>query len=395
MHGVVLVFRDFSEQKTASRELRQAKEAAETASKAKDQFLAMLSHELRTPLTPVLATLNLWEVSGDLPEPIRSDVQMLRRNIELEARIIDDLLDLTRLGRGMISVSPEDTDVHELVELLISLSQSELHEKDLDVSLRLNAPRHYVYTDAARLQQVLWNILLNAIKFTGSGGSITIDTSNNSDGKIDVSIADTGIGMTAETISKLFVPFEQGDPSHHRRYRGLGLGMTISNALINLLKGKLTAESPGPGQGPTFTVRLPTITGTPATSEADGALPTAVGKVNLLLVEDHLDSARALAGLLEKRGYRVETVPTVATALEAVARDNFDLLVCDLGLPDASGIDLIVEIRKTKTTPAIALTGFGMQQDIERAQQAGFNSHLTKPVNLQKLEVTIRRLLRM
>lgn len=394
MYGVVLVFRDFSEQKNASRELRQAKEAAETASKAKDQFLAMLSHELRTPLTPVLATLNLWEVSGDLPEPVRSDVQMLRRNIELEARIIDDLLDLTRLGRGMVSVSPEDTDVHELLELLIGLSQSELHEKDLDVSLRLNAPRHYVHTDAARLQQVLWNILLNAIKFTGSGGDITIRTSNNSDGKIDVSIADTGIGMSRETISKLFIPFEQGDPTHHRRYRGLGLGMTISNALIDLLKGKLTAESPGPGQGSTFTVSLPTITGAPATSEPDGALPTVAGKVNLLLVEDHLDSARALAGLLEKRGYKVETVPTVAKALDAVARDNFDLLVCDLGLPDASGIDLIMEIRKTKTTPAIALTGFGMQQDIDRAQQAGFNSHLTKPVNLQKLEVTIRRLLR-
>ena len=395
MHGVVLVFRDFSEQKNASRELRQAKEAAETAIKAKDQFLAMLSHELRTPLTPVLATLNLWEVSGDIPEPIRSDVQMLRRNIELEARIIDDLLDLTRLGRGMVSVSPEDTDVHELLELLIGLSQSELHEKDLDVSLHLSASRHYVHTDAARLQQVLWNILLNAIKFTESGGDISIRTSNNSDGKIDVSIADTGIGMTTETISKLFIPFEQGDPTHHRRYRGLGLGMTISNALINLLEGKLTAESPGPGQGSTFTVSLPTITGVPATSEPDGALPTVTGKVNLLLVEDHLDSARALSGLLEKRGYKVESVPTVAKALEALERDNFDLLVCDLGLPDASGIDLIKEIRKTKTTPAIALTGFGMQQDIERAQQAGFNSHLTKPVNLQKLEVTIRRLLRM
>lgn len=395
VHGVVLVFRDFSEQKNASRELREAKEAAETASKAKDQFLAMLSHELRTPLTPVLATLNLWEVSGNLPEPVRSDVQMLRRNIELEARIIDDLLDLTRLGRGMVSVSPEETDVHELLELLIGLSQSELHEKDLNVSLRLEALRHYVHTDAARLQQVLWNILLNAIKFTGSGGNITIGTSNDADGKIDVSIADTGIGMTPETMSKLFVPFEQGDPTHHRRYRGLGLGMTISNALIKLLKGKLSVDSPGLGQGSTFTVSIPTVTGAPATTEPDGALPTVPGKVNLLLVEDHLDSARALAGLLEKRGYKVESVPTVAKALEALEREEFDLLVCDLGLPDASGIDLITEVRKTKRTPAIALTGFGMQQDIERSQQAGFNSHLTKPVSVRKLELTIRRLLRM
>jgi hypothetical protein len=319
---------------------------------------------------------------------------MLRRNIELEARIIDDLLDLTRLGRGMVSVSPEDTDVHELLELLIGLSQSELQEKDLNVSVRLNASRHYVHTDASRLQQVLWNILLNAIKFTESGGDITIRTSNNSDGKIDVSIADTGIGMTGETISKLFVPFEQGDPKLHRQYRGLGLGMTISNALVQLLKGKLIAESPGLGQGSKFTVTFPTIASTPVTNEPDGSLPTVSGKVNLLLVEDHHDSARALTSLLENRGYKVESVPTVATALDALARDGFDLLICDLGLPDGSGIDLIAKIRKTQTTPAIALTGFGMQQDIERAQQAGFDSHLTKPVNLQKLEATIRRLLR-
>ena len=394
VHGVVLVFRDFSEQKHASRELQEAKEAAEAANKAKDQFLAMLSHELRTPLTPVLATLTLWEVNGQLPEAIRSDVQMLRRNIELEARIIDDLLDLTRLGRGMVSVSSEDTDMHELLELLIGLSQSELHEKNLKVSLRLNASRHHVHTDAARLQQVLWNILVNAIKFTGSGGTITIGTSNNSEGKIDVSIVDTGIGMTPETISKLFVPFEQGDRTHHRQYRGLGLGMAISNALIKLLKGTLTAESGGLGQGSTFTVSFPTITGTPATSEPHRALPTVTGKVNLLLVEDHQDTARALASLLQNRGYKVERVPTVATALEAIQREDFDLLVCDLGLPDASGIELMVEIRKTKTTPAIALTGFGMQHDIERARQAGFDSHITKPVNLQKLEVIIRRLLR-
>ena len=295
----------------------------------------------------------------------------------------------------MVSVSPEDTDVHELLELLIGFSQGQLQQKNLNLSLRLNAPRHCVHTDAARLQQILWNILLNAIKFTESGGSIVISTSNNSDGKIDVSIADTGIGMTPETISKLVIPFEQGDATHHRRYRGLGLGMTISNALIKLLNGKLTAKSEGLGQGSTFTVSFPTITGTPARSEPDGALPTVDGKVNLLLVEDHQDSARALASLLENRGYKVETVPTVATALEALEREEFDLLVCDLGLPDASGIDLIAEIRKTKTTPAIALTGFGMQQDIERAQEAGFDSHLTKPVNLQKLEVTIRRLLRM
>ncbi len=240
--GVVLVFRDFSEHKRAERELREAKEAAEIANKAKDQFLAMLSHELRTPLTPVLATLNLWEASEDVPASLHSDVQMLRRSIELEARIIDDLLDLTRIARGMLSFSPENTDVHALVEFLVTLSQSEFQDKQLKVALHLNAPRHNVYTDAARLQQVLWNILRNAIKFTDTGGSITIATTNDTYDNIAVAIADTGVGMTPETISRLFVPFEQADRSRSKRYDGLGLGMAISNALVGLLEGKLTAE---------------------------------------------------------------------------------------------------------------------------------------------------------
>jgi PAS domain S-box-containing protein len=166
IHGVVLVFRDFSEYRARERELRAAKVEAEMANKAKDQFLAMLSHELRTPLTPVLATLNLWEASKEVPAFLQDDVQMLRRSIELEARIIDDLLDLTRIARGMLSFSPENTDLHALIEFLMSLSQSEMQEKRLDVSLALNAARHHVHTDAARLQQVLWNILRNAIKFT-------------------------------------------------------------------------------------------------------------------------------------------------------------------------------------------------------------------------------------
>src|SRR5205823_6727790 len=179
LRGVVLVFRDFSDRKQAERELRVAKDAAETANKAKDQFLAMLSHELRTPLTPVLATLNLWEASEDVPESLQPDIQMLRRSIELEARIIDDLLDLTRIARGMLSFSAENTDVHALIEFLVGLSRSEFQEKQLKVSLKLEASKHFIHTDVARLQQVLWNILRNAIKFTESRGIVTIATSND------------------------------------------------------------------------------------------------------------------------------------------------------------------------------------------------------------------------
>ncbi len=393
IRGVVLVFRDFSEHKEAERALRQAKTEAETANKAKDQFLAMLSHELRTPLTPVLATLNLWEASEDVPRSLQSDVQMLRRSIELEARIIDDLLDLTRIARGLLSFSPENTDVHALIEFLVGLSQSEFQSKELKVTLNLNASRHHVHTDAARLQQVLWNIFRNAVKFTDQGGAVTISTANDAEHNIDITVTDTGIGMTPETLSKLFVPFEQADPARNRRYGGLGLGMAISSALVDLLEGEITAESPGLGKGSTFTVRF--LTTDPATigDEPAPAARPARDKVRLLLVEDHVDTARALSRLLENRGYKLEAASSVASALEAAGRGEFDVFLCDLGLPDGTGIDFIEKVRKSRDTPAIALTGFGMQEDIERAQRAGFNAHLTKPVNLQKLEVTIWQLL--
>ncbi|HEY4282861.1 MAG TPA: CHASE3 domain-containing protein, partial [Chthoniobacterales bacterium] len=355
--GVVLVFRDFSARKQAELELRLAKEAAENASKAKDQFLAMLSHELRTPLTPVLATLNLWEASEDVPQSLQPDVQMLRRSVEMEARIIDDLLDLTRIARGLLSFSPEDTDVHAVIEFLVGLSQSEVQNKNLKLKVKLDASHHYIYTDSARLQQVFWNILRNAIKFTEHGGSITIATSNDSTGNIDVAIADTGIGMTQETISKLFVPFEQADPTRNRRYGGLGLGMAISSALVDLLEGQLRVESPGLGKGSSFTVIFPTKDPSAKSTEPSVKPRTSREKVQLLLLEDHSDTARALTRLLENRGYKVEAVPTVRAALEAVDRTEFDVLLCDLGLPDGTGREFIQKVRETRKTPAIALTG--------------------------------------
>src|SRR6476619_1567351 len=393
IRGIELVFRDFTQQKRAEQEVLGAKDAAETANKAKDQFLAMLSHELRTPLTPVLATLNLWEASEEIPPALRADVEMLRRSVELEARIIDDLLDLTRIARGMLSFSPENTDVHALIEFLVGLSQSELQIKVLKLALKLNAPRHHVHTDAARLQQVLWNVLRNAVKFTDQGGGITIITSNDAQDRLDITFHDTGIGMTPDTLSKLFIPFEQADPTMNRRYGGLGLGMAISNALVDLLDGEIRAESPGLGLGSTFTITFPTVDPATNGSEPTSAARKSQDKVRLLLVEDHGDTARALARLLENRGFTTKTAPNIATALEAVGREDFDLFLCDLGLPDGNGVDFIRKVRETWKTPAIALTGFGMQEDIERAQKAGFDAHLTKPVNLQKLEATMWRLL--
>jgi PAS domain S-box-containing protein len=394
LRGVVLIFRDFSDHRRIEKELRAAKDEAEEANKAKDRFLAMLSHELRTPLTPVLATLNLWEAGKDLPASLAADVGMLRRSVELEARIIDDLLDLTRISRGMLSLAPENVDVHAVWKFLIDLSQNELGEKKLKVELELNAREHHVNADPARLQQVFWNILRNAIKFTDNDGRITVSTSNDASGNIVTAISDTGIGMTRETISRMFLPFEQADPARRSRYGGLGLGMAISSALVELLNGRLVAASEGLERGSTFTVTFPTA---PAVEDGvkpdDGAPSRISGKTRILLVEDHADTARALSRLLASRNYQVKTEGTVAAGLAAVTSEKFDILLCDLGLPDGTGMDFVAAARKFSNAPAIALTGFGMQQDIERALEAGFAAHMTKPLNLQKLEAEILRLL--
>lgn len=392
LEGVVLVFRDFSEHKTIERELRAAKDAAESASKAKDQFLAMLSHELRTPLTPVLATLQLWEMrAASLPPLLQSDVKMLRHNVELEARIIDDLLDLTRIARGVLSLSAEEIDVHEIIKLPLDIICSDADGKDIKVALQLHATRHFVHCDAVRLQQVLWNVLRNAVNFTDRKGNITIRTNNHAD-QITISIEDSGIGMSSETLAKLFTPFEQADRNRSVRYGGLGLGMAISHALVRQMGGELSAESQGMGKGSKFVISLK-VQKQPS---AAGSLPAAAApmreKRSILLVEDHADTAAALSRLLEARGHVVRAVSSAAEALLIFKRDLFDLMICDIGLPDGNGYNLLNSIRQIDSIAAVALTGFGMTTDIAQANEAGFDAHLTKPVDFHKLESVIAKL---
>lgn len=397
VRGVVLVFRDFSEHKEAERKLRHAKEELEAAAKAKDQFLATLSHELRTPLTPVLATLSVWETSEQLPQQVRSDVLMLRRNVELEARLIDDLLDLTKIVKGKLTLNPEVCDVHDLVQAVVQVYQSELHAKRLELAIALSADRRHVTADPARLQQVFWNILKNATKFTPEGGRITIASFNDENGRVHLSFTDTGIGMTPEVLAKIFQPFEQGTQETGRRYGGLGLGMSISKALMDAHGGVLSASSKGTSQGSTFTVSMLSVLA-PSRSTTDSAPPASSStkqfrKLRILLVEDHADSAMVVQRLLVQLGHAVEIRDSVAGATQLFGDGNiFDLLLSDIGLPDGTGIDLIREIRKQHQLPAVALTGFGMEEDINRCREAGFNAHLTKPVSFQKLEALLRDL---
>lgn len=397
MRGVILIFRDISDQRAAHRQLFEANQALEMASQTKDQFLAALSHELRTPLTPVLATLTTWEVSDDLPSSFLADVQMLRRNVELEARLIDDLLDVTRIANAKLSLNLELVDAHELLQNVVAMYQSEIRAKRLSVSMNLAAERHYVKADPARLQQVFGNILNNATKFTAPGGHIDISTSNDFDQRLKMIFTDNGIGMSAETLESIFTPFKQGRDVIADRYGGLGLGMAISKALVDVHAGTLSAASPGLGRGSVFTVSLPSIHAQTSRIEALAGTGAAQGfhadGMSILLVEDHEDSAEVLARLLRLRGYRVEIAATVADAIRLARSERFDLLISDIGLPDGTGVDLIHEIRRDSSIPAIALTGFGMDKDIARYRAAGFNGHLTKPVNFQRLEIAIGQFL--
>jgi CheY-like chemotaxis protein/anti-sigma regulatory factor (Ser/Thr protein kinase) len=349
----------------------------------------MLSHELRTPLTPVLATLQAWDIDNDVPEPFRRQVYMLRRNLELEARLIDDLLDLTRISRGVLAFHPEVVDVHSIIGLLASIVRSDVLRKEINLQLKLEATRRFVNTDPSRLQQVLWNILRNAVNYTDEHGSVSVETHDDGD-RISITVSDSGVGMAPETIQRLFTPFEQADRSRSVRYGGLGVGLAISQALVEQMNGEIVASSPGLGRGSRFTVRLETVAEESAATDfqSPGASePTK--QLSILLVEDHVDTALALARLLKMRGHQVRTAASTKEAEAECATHPFDLLLCDIGLPDGTGYDLIKRVRAQSEIAAIAVTGFGMQSDVDHALAAGFDAHVTKPINLSRLESAI------
>jgi len=394
VRGVVLVFRDFSEHKQAERELRNARDMLEHSARAKDRFLAILSHELRTPLTPVLATLNLWEAGDDLPEQLCDDVLMMRRNIELEARLIDDLLDVTRIVQGKLTLNPELCDVHDLLMSSIQVYKSEFHAKRIETRVDLQATRRFVTADCARIQQVFWNVLKNATKFTPEGGRIDIKTTNDVEGRIVITISDTGVGMTPDVIERIFQPFTQGHDDTHRRFGGLGLGLTIAKAFVEAHGGSIEASSEGPQRGSTFTIKMLAASATgPVAPTKPSPKPACATdrKLQILLVEDHADSAMVLERFLTRLGHQVDTCHTITAARNSLANGrDFDMVFSDIGLPDGTGIELIKEIRQKHTWPAVALTGFGMNEDVARCREAGFDAHLTKPVSIQNLEAVIR-----
>lgn len=373
-------------------ERKRAEEQANAANRAKDHFLAALSHELRTPLTPVLLKIAMLRELPDLPPEIRADLRMIQRNVELEAKLIDDLLDLTRITRGKLSLHREVTDVHLLLDHVVKICADEVAKKRLHVDLKPEAPEHFVWADEARLQQVFWNLLKNAVKFTPAGGGIEIRTANEETGRIRIDVIDRGIGIEPETLPRLFSAFEQGDPTITRTFGGLGLGLAICKALVDQHGGTLSGVSAGRGKGATFTVSLETVS-TPLRSErAVAAASVSTGRpLRLLLVEDHEPTLQVMSALLESAGHDVKAAPNLASARKLAAEGDFDLLVSDLGLPDGSGLDLMRELRESHGLRGIAVSGYGMEEDLRRSREAGFLEHLIKPVDPAKLKAAIAR----
>jgi signal transduction histidine kinase/DNA-binding response OmpR family regulator len=367
---------------------QKARAEAERANRAKDSFLAMLSHELRTPLTPVLTSVLALEQTEDLPADLRASLQMIRRNVELEARLIDDLLDLTRISKGKVQLSLEEVNAHSLLQNALEICQADIDKKRLALRTEFRAEKVSLEADPARLQQIFWNLIKNAVKFTAEGGRLEIRT-DNVDDEFRVEISDSGMGIDSETLPKIFNAFEQGDRA---QLGGLGLGLAISKALVETHHGKLTAASPGPGQGATFTVIFPLAESRAGTRDsAVPVVPAPRKAMRVLLVEDHEDTNRSLTQLLRRRGYYVHAANSVQSALAAAAQEQFDVLVSDIGLPDGSGIDLMGKLKNDRPIFGIALTGFGMEDDLRKSHEVGFHHHLVKPVDLNRLDALIQQ----
>lgn len=401
--------------------LRLALEAAEAANKEKDQFLAIVSHELRTPLTPALAAAAMLEGDKTISPQMRKDLSVIRRNIEVEARLIDDLLDITRIVRGKLELRRQVVDVRSLLEhAMQNYCLDAAAKKQIRVSMKITAAESHVLVDGSRMTQVFWNLLQNACKFTAAGGSIDVRVYNedrqlrspsvvspNGDkdrlGQLVVDVSDTGMGISPETLPKIFNAFEQGERSRGQGFGGLGLGLAISRAIIELHGGSISAASEGKGKGATFTVRLDcakpvltTETDQPVAAVSD---PVAKRSMRVLVVEDHPDTAEQFARLLRRAGHEVVCAGSIeeaqTCALVAPGQDRacaFDILISDLDLPDGSGRELMRNLAQRYPIHGIAISGHGMKEDVDGSMQAGFSHHITKPVNWAELKAVIAKL---
>jgi CheY-like chemotaxis protein len=336
------------------------------------------------------------------PESFHNVLEMIRRNVFLEARLIDDLLDRTRIQSGKLRLKREVIDAHALVLMVIEVCREDLRSANLELALDLAARRHNVDADLDRLQQVLWSLLNNAIKFTPAGGMVTVrsrDLDASPEGRsgawLNLEVSDTGIGIEPDVLPRIFEILEHDGLSSSRRPGGLGLGLLISRSIVEQHGGRLAASSAGKNRGATFTIEIPSVDAMPIQNPAGEARnlnginsqPTPT----ILLVEDNADIRGHLSRLLANRGHNVHAASTLEEALRIAASVDFSLLISDIELPDGSGLELMWKLRSDRAVAGIALSGFGSADDVELSRSAGFSEHLTKPVDFRRLEQAIER----
>jgi PAS domain S-box-containing protein len=412
---------DVTASKQIEEALSRAKEAAEAANKEKDQFLAIVSHELRTPLTPALAAAAMLESDETISAQVRKDLSVIRRNIEMEARLIDDLLDINRIVRGKLELRRQVVDARSLLEhAMQNYCVDAAAKKEIHVSMKITADQTYVFVDSSRITQVFWNLLQNACKFTPKGGAIDVRVYNeqrqlrspnivSTNGESDklsefvVEVRDSGMGISPETLPKIFKAFEQGERSRGQGFGGLGLGLAISRAIVEMHGGSISASSEGPGKGATFAVRLYCVKPVLAAdmdrqiNVASEALAT--HSMRVLVVEDHKDTAEQFARLLRRAGHEVICAGGIkeAQTYALMTPDQnrpcaFDILISDLDLPDGSGLELMRNLAQRYPIRGIAISGHGMKEDVDASMQAGFSYHITKPVNWNELKSAIEKI---
>ncbi len=407
--GWLVIIRDISAQSRAEAE-RTARIAAEQANWAKDAFLAKLSHELRTPLTPVLAITSAALEQPSTPPGLRSSLEIVQRNVHLEARLIDDLLDQSLITMGKLRLRTELVDAHGLLHQSLENCAEFLRDAGLVARLDLSATNSRVAADSGRIQQVFWNLIINAARCSPPRSHLTVRTRNNAAGALEIEFKDEGRGLESSQLEQIFEPFVQAKTGGAGRRPGLGLGLSIGRSIVEAHGGSLIAESAGLGKGSTFRVALRAAdrsdveaieghrarnatVGKAEIEEPEGALESRKA-TTILLVEDNADSLSALSMSLSLLGYEVRSANSLRTALAAAEHEGYDLIVSDLELGDGTGLDLLASLGPRRSVPAIVLTGYGTEEDRKMCLEAGFEMHMVKPVQSRQLSEAIRSVIR-
>jgi signal transduction histidine kinase/ActR/RegA family two-component response regulator len=381
---------------------QEARLAAEKANRAKDEFLATLSHELRTPLTPILG----WTVmlrSGNLDAAgILRGLEVIERNVRVQTQLIEDLLDVSRIVTGKLRVEVRAIELVPVIEAGLDAVRPSADAKDIAVVVDLEPRAIRVLGDPDRLQQVVWNLASNAVKFTPRGGRVEVSL-RQTDSHVLFMVHDTGKGIPLDFLPHVFERFRQADSTSTRKYGGLGLGLAIVRHLVELHGGTVQAESGGLDQGATFTVRLPLLEATPpagrerGTEASEGGSAVNLGGVRVLLVDDETDSRDFLSMTLRQCGAEVTALGTAEEAVSVLQRERPDVLVSDIGMPGEDGYALIRRVRalgaeRGGQVPAVALTAYAKGEDTTRALSAGYQVHLPKPVEPTELATAVATL---